>query len=238
MCGRFTQSYTWRELVELYRLTQPARNLRPRYNIAPTTTIDVLRLAEAGPELVPMRWGLIPSWWKKTLKELPSTFNARAETVATKPMFRTAFRRTRCIVPASGYYEWHAAEGGKQPYFISAADGTVLSIAGLWDGWRDPQTSETIFSCTLIVTAANDFTRSIHERMPVLLGRQDHDAWLSGQAGVELLRPAPNDLPRMWPVSKRVNVSGRGDDDAGLIEAVEDEAANAPKRGGELDPKA
>jgi putative SOS response-associated peptidase YedK len=108
MCGRFTQSYTWRELVELYRLTQPARNLRPRYNVAPTTAIDVVRLGETGPELVPMRWGLIPGWWKKTAKEGPSTFNARAETVAEKPMFRSAFRRTRCIVPASGYYEWRA----------------------------------------------------------------------------------------------------------------------------------
>jgi putative SOS response-associated peptidase YedK len=87
MCGRFTQSYTWRELVELYRLTLPARNLRPRYNIAPTTAIDVVKPGGAGPELVPMRWGLIPGWWKKTAKEVPSTFNARAETVAGKPMF-------------------------------------------------------------------------------------------------------------------------------------------------------
>jgi putative SOS response-associated peptidase YedK len=95
MRGRFTQSYMWRELVELYRLTQPTRSLRPRYNIAPTTTIGVVRLAETGPELVPMRWGLIPSWWKKTAKEVPSTFNARAETLAEKPMFRSAFKRTR-----------------------------------------------------------------------------------------------------------------------------------------------
>src|SRR5271169_228338 len=120
MCGRFTQSYTWRELVELYRLTQPARNLRPRYNIAPTTAIDVVRLMDTGPELIQMRWGLIPGWWKKTAKEVPSTFNARAETAAEKPMFRSTFKRTRCIVPASGYYEWRAIEGGKQPYFISA----------------------------------------------------------------------------------------------------------------------
>ena len=223
MCGRFAQSYTWRELVELYRLTQPARNLQPRYNIAPTTTIDVVRLAETGTELVPMRWGLIPGWWKKTVKEVPSTFNARAETVAQKPMFRSAFKRTRCIVPASGYYEWHAAESGKQPYFISAVDGAVLSIAGLWDQWKDPETGETISSATLIITAANNFTRRIHDHMPVLLGQSDLDAWLSGKAGVELLRPAPNDLLRMWPVSKRVNVSGRGDDDPGLIEPVEDE---------------
>jgi len=129
-----------------------------------------------------------------------------------------------CIVPASGYYEWRPAEGGKQPYFISAADGAVLSIAGLWNEWRDPETRESVLSCTLIVTSANDFTRPIHDRMPVLLGRQDHDAWLTGKAGVELLRPAPNDLLRMWPVSKRVNVSGRGDDDPSLIECVGDVA--------------
>ena len=196
MCGRFTQSYTWRELVELYRLTQPARNLRPRYNIGPTTTIDVVRLAESGPELVPMRWGLIPGWWKKTAKEVPSTFNARAETVAEKPMFRSAFKRTHCIVPASCYYEWRTIEKIKQPYFISATDGEVLSIAGLWDQWKEPETGEVILSATLIVAAANDFTRSIHDRMPVLLGQQDHEAWLTGKAGVELLRPAPNDLLR------------------------------------------
>jgi len=221
MCGRFTQNYTWRELVELYRLTQPARNLRPRYNIAPTTTIDVVRLAETGPELVPMRWGLIPGWWEKTAKEVPSTFNARAETVAEKPMFRSAFKRTRCIVPASGYYEWRAAEGGKQPYFISAARGEVLSIAGLWDQWKDPETGEPVLSATLIVTSANDFTRPIHDRVPVLLGQRDHEAWLTGKAGVELLRPAPNDLLRMWPVSKRVNKTGVGDDDPSLIEPFE-----------------
>src|SRR5450830_734584 len=102
MCGRFTQAYTWRELYELYRLTCPPVNTQPRYNIAPTTMIDVVVPHEAGRDLVSMRWGLIPSWWKKTAKEVPSTFNARAETVATKPMFRAAFKRGRCLIPASG----------------------------------------------------------------------------------------------------------------------------------------
>jgi putative SOS response-associated peptidase YedK len=114
-----------------------------------------------------MRWSLIPGWWKKTAKEVPATFNARAETVAQKPMFRSA---NRCIVPASGYYEWRAVDGGKQPYFISAADGAVLSIAGLWDQWENPETSEPVLSCTLIVTAANDFARPIH-------GRSCSDVW-------------------------------------------------------------
>jgi putative SOS response-associated peptidase YedK len=224
MCGGFTQSYTWHELAELYRLTQPALNLRPRYNIAPTTAIDVLRLvAETGSELVSLRLGLIPSWWKKTAKEVPSTFNARAEMVAEKPMFRSAFKRTHCIVPVSGYYEWRAADGGKQPYFISAADGAMLSIAGLWDQWKDPLIGKAIASATLIVTAANDFTQPIHDRMPVLLDHQDLDAWLTGKARTELLRPASNNLLRMWPVSTRVNASGLGDDDPSLIEPAGDE---------------
>jgi putative SOS response-associated peptidase YedK len=138
-----------------------------------------------------------------------------------KPMFRSAFKRTRSIVPASGYYEWRAMEGGKQPYFVNAANGAVLSIAGLWDQWKEPESGEMILSATLIVTAANDFTRPIHDRMPVPLCQRDIDSWLSGKAGVELLPPAPNDHSRMWPVSKRVNVSGRGDDDPSLIESIE-----------------
>ena len=94
-------------------------------------------------------WGLIPSWWKKTAKEAPSTFNARAETVATKPMFRAAFTRSRCLIPASGYYEWKATPTGKQPYYISAHDASVLSFAGLWDEWRDIETGEAVKSCTI-----------------------------------------------------------------------------------------
>jgi putative SOS response-associated peptidase YedK len=104
-------------LVELYQLTAPARNLRPCYNIAPTTSIDVLRLADSIPELLSMRWGLIPSWWKQTAKEVPSTFNAQAETVVEKPMFCSAFKRTRCIVPASGYYEWQTIGKGQAALF-------------------------------------------------------------------------------------------------------------------------
>jgi putative SOS response-associated peptidase YedK len=208
----------------LLHLTFVARNLQPRYNIAPTTTIDVIRSGDAGLKLVSMRWGLIPWWWKKTAKEVPSTFNARAKTVAEKPMFRSAFKRTRCIVPASGYYEWRPAAGGKQPYFISSADGTVLSIAGLCDEWKNPETSETVFSCTVIVTAANDFTRRIHDRMHVLLSDHDYETWLTCKAGIELLRPTPNDLLRVWAVSKRVNMAGQGDDDPSLIEPLEGEA--------------
>lgn len=118
MCGRFTNRLTWREIVALYRLNvpiTPERNLPARYNICPTQTIDAVIERAGERELVPMRWGLVPAWWKKSAKEVPSTFNARAETVATKPMFRAAFKRNRCLVPASGYYEWLATPTGKQP---------------------------------------------------------------------------------------------------------------------------
>ena len=221
ICGRFTQHYTWREIHDLYDLMGAARNLQARCNIAPTTTIDVVMSTAEGSTLVPMRWGLIPPWWKKPMKEVPPTFNARAETVAEKPMFRSAFRRNRCIVPASGYYEWKAAAGRKQPYFISAADGGVLSVAGLWDRWNNPETGEPVTSCTIIVTNANALTRVIHNRMPVLLDRSDFEPWLSsGAAGTELLKPAGEDRLRMWPVSKRVNKIGSGDDDPTLIDEV------------------
>ena len=155
------------------------------------------------------------------VKQLPPTFNARAESVADKPMFRDPFRRHRCIIPASGYYEWIARPDGKQPYFMSAADGGVLSFAGLWDRWKNPETGELAPSCTIIVTGANELTRPIHDRMPVLLDKADFEPWLNGAAGAELLRPAAEDRLRMWPVSRRVNKTGSGDDDPTLI----DEAA-------------
>ena len=111
MCGRFTQNYTWAEVHAFLNLFGAPRNLRPRYNIAPTTSVDVVRQGEHGRELVSMRWGLAPFFWKKNLKELPATFNARAETVAEKPMFRAAFQKRRCIIPASGFFEWTGLAG-------------------------------------------------------------------------------------------------------------------------------
>jgi putative SOS response-associated peptidase YedK len=236
MCGRFTQRYTWRDIQALYGLLGAARNLQAHYNLAPTDTVDAIVPGDSASRIVPMRWGLVPSWWKKTLKEVPATFNARAETVAEKPMFRDAFRRHRCIIPASGYYEWSKTQGGgqpgKQPYFISAADGGVLSFAGLWDTWRNPVTGEPLASCTIIVTAANAFTRAIHDRMPVILRPADFAAWLGGAAGTGLLQPAAEDRLRMWPVSRRVNRAGSGDDDPALLDEVA--VAEEPEAGGLL----
>jgi putative SOS response-associated peptidase YedK len=221
MCGRFTQRYTWDEIEELYDLMGAARNLQAHYNIAPTDAVDVVTPAhDGGNRLASMRWGLIPSWWKKTIKEVPASFNARAETVAEKPMFRDAFRRHRCIIPASGYYEWLKVPDGRQPYYFSSADGGVLSIAGLWDRWSNPQTGEPVISCTMVITNANAFVRSIHDRMPVLLEPADFGTWLAGAGGIELLRPAADNTLRMWPVSRRVNRTGSGDDDPTLPDEV------------------
>src|SRR2546428_1144167 len=143
MCGRFTYRLTWPEIVKLYRLAldTPARNTQPRYNVCPTTTIDTVIERDGARALVPMRWGLVPSWWSKPIKEMRvATFNARAETVADKPMFRDAFRRSRCLIPASGYYEWQDTPAGKQPDYFTRRDGQPVTIAGLWIyGWaRDP----------------------------------------------------------------------------------------------------
>ena len=221
MCGRFTQRYSWSEIQDLYDLAGAARNLQPHYNIAQTDPVEVVRPAAVGTaELVSMRWGLIPWWWKKTLKEMPASFNARAETVADRPMFRDAFQRHRCIIPASGYYEWLKRPDGRQPYFISAADGGVLSFAGLWDRWKNPETGEPAISCTIIVTDANALTRPIHDRMPVVLDKADIGPWLSGEGGTELLKPAAEDRLRMCSVSRRVNKTGTGDDDATLLDEV------------------
>jgi putative SOS response-associated peptidase YedK len=234
MCGRFTRRYTWREIQDLYGLMGAARNLQPHYNIAPTDPVDAVISGDGGGGLVSMRWGLVPSWWKKSLKDVPATFNARAETVADKPMFRDAFRRHRCIIPASGYYEWYQTQGskpaGRQPWYISAADGGVLSFAGLWDRWIDPQTGEALMSCTIVVTAANAFTRPIHDRMPVLLEPDDVPAWLNGAGGTGLLRPAAENRLRMWPVSRRANRAGSGDDDPTLVDEVEAAAEPEPGR--------
>jgi putative SOS response-associated peptidase YedK len=227
MCGRFTQAYSWQEVRAFLDLKGPARNLRPRYNIAPTTMIDVAMPCVGGPSLVPMRWGLIPSWWKKPLNELPPTFNARAETVAEKPMFRSAFKSRRCIIPASGFYEWTGSKGAKTPHYFSSPSGEPLAFAGLWESWREPESGETILSATIIVSAANEWMKRYHDRAPVMLEKKDFDLWLSGDPRLasgsgnpaSLLRPAREDSMREWVVSSRVNRSGVGDDDPTLIEA-------------------
>jgi putative SOS response-associated peptidase YedK len=229
MCGRFTQHYTWSEVhafLSVFGDLGTPRNLQPRYNIAPTTFIDVVttrvRNREiVGREMVPMRWGLIPAWWKKPRKDVPATFNARAETVTEKPMFRGAFKYRRCIIPASGFYEWTGGKGDRQPHLFTAADGSpVLAFAGLWDSWIDPDNFDEVISATIIVSGASEWMTPYHDRMPVLLESQDFDAWLSGALGADALKPASKSALQEWPVSRRLNKAGEGDDDMAIISPV------------------
>src|SRR5262245_25845000 len=155
-----------------------------------------------------------------------ATFNARAETVETKPVFRDAFKRSRCLIPMSGYYEWRNTPSGKQPWYFTASDGSpLLTAAGLWDEWNDRATGERLKSCTMIITEPNSFAAEIHDRMPAFLTEQQYAPWLSGTPRSEFLKPAPEDYLRRWPVSKRVNSSKADADDATLIERIELAAA-------------
>ena len=206
MCGRFSQFYTWQELQELYDLSVPAiPNLEPRYNISPTDPVDVVLAGEDGHHrFEKMRWWLVPWWWTKTLKDVPPAFNARAETAAAKPMFRDAFQRHRCLIPASGFYEWTGPKEARQPWFFSARDGKPLTFAGLYDRWKDPVSGETVRSCTILITEANHFMRPIHDRMPVILPREEWNAWLADPRS-DLLKPAHEGVLVAWKVSPRMN---------------------------------
>jgi putative SOS response-associated peptidase YedK len=222
MCGRFTREYTWEQIHAMYSLIPgaPTSNFQPRYNICPTTTIDAIVPAFDHRQVVPMRWGLIPNWWSKSLKEMKlATFNARAETVGEKAVFRDAFKRRRCLIPVSGYYEWQDTPEGKQPHYFSRQDGQVMTIAGLYDTWVYKGSDDAIKSCAMVITAPNDIVAEVHDRMPVVLEEKDFETWLTGNGDEvrALMRPAPNGALRRWPVSKRVNSSRADDADATLI---------------------
>lgn len=152
----------------------PIPNFQPRYNICPTTIIDAIVPEFDRRRLVPMRWGLIPAWWNKPLNEMKvATFNARAESVAEKPVFRAAFKESRCLIPASGYYEWQNTPSGKQPFYFTRRDGTPMTIAGLYAEWKDRARDESLKSCAMVITEANGLVAEIHDRMPVILKEKD-----------------------------------------------------------------
>jgi putative SOS response-associated peptidase YedK len=179
MSERFAQHFTWPEIRDRYGLVGVARTLRPRYDIKPTDTIHAVAAPwGTGNTLISMRWGLIPSWWTKAATDVPATFNVHARRV-TEPFFWSAFKRNRCIIPASGYFEWKTIADGKRPYYISAADGSVLSIAGVSDSWNNVETGEIVSSCSMIITSANAFTRAVHNRMPAFLDKKDFEPGLA-----------------------------------------------------------
>jgi putative SOS response-associated peptidase YedK len=231
MCGRFSSELTWSDIAKLYGLMNegpPHWNFPPNYNVCPTQPVATIVQQQGRRAFELMRWGIIPWFHKKPIKEWKSaTFNARAETIEKLPTFRNIWKRNRCLIPVSGYYEWHYDEPQNkkkkpQPYYFTARDNSpILTIAGIWERWHDPeQGDKELHSCAMVITEPNTLVREVHDRMPVLLRPDQFDAWLDGSAGKEMLVPAAEDTLKKVPVSQRVNSSRAPGDDATLIEPV------------------
>jgi putative SOS response-associated peptidase YedK len=212
MCGRFTLRTPLGLLVEQF-LAEPAPQLQLalRYNIAPTQSVPVVRICDGRRQLTSMHWGLIPSWAKDP-KIAAGTINARADTVGTKPAFRTALKKRRCLVIADGFYEWQKQGKVKQPFLYEIEGGRPFAFAGLWESWRGPdhQSDTSLESCTILTTEANELARKIHDRMPVILSENDYAAWLdpenaNGESLAYLLEPFPADRMTVRPVNRFVN---------------------------------
>ena len=209
MCGRFGQTASSAELAAAFEASwQCVEPELPRYNVAPTQDVPVLLSAGGRRVLDVFRWGLIPSW-AKDAKIGNKMINARAETVVEKPAYRSAFQRRRCLVPASGFYEWKKTPGGKVPHWIHPADGALLTFAGVWEAWRPAKDAEPVLSFTILTTTPSADVAEVHDRMPVVVAREHRDAWLGAETPaadlLALLRPAPDGLLRMHAVSTVVN---------------------------------
>lgn len=211
MCGRYTLRVAPGELAELFAVIN-AFDWSPRYNIAPTQTVAAVRTSrdESGRELALLKWGLIPSW-AKDAKIGSSLINARAETVATKPSFRSAFRKKRCLIAVDGFYEWQAIAGqkAKQPFLISVKNVPAFAFAGLAEHWVSPE-GAPVDTCAIITTTANSLMQSIHDRMPVILDPADYDMWLDParqdpEELLPLLKQFPAGRMQAVPVSTLVN---------------------------------
>jgi len=215
MCGRYASFLPPDLIARLFGTKNPLPNLKPTWNMAPTMDAPVVRRhPDSGDRhLDLLTWGFVPAF-TKVLKEARRPANARAETVATSGMFRTAFARRRCIVPAAAFYEWHTEASGKIPYAIARADGDPLAFAGIWEGWRSPE-GDILRTFAILTTAANAQMSVLHNRMPVILETSDWAAWLGETEAdpVTLLRPSAEGVLRLWPVDKRVgNVRNDGPD--------------------------
>lgn len=220
--GCFTQHYSWKEIKDLYELTarKPALAMRPRFKICPASMIDTVRPVDGKRVFEPMRWGLVPNWWQLGIEPTnPAAFNTHVDTVATISFFRCSFQRRHCLIPASGYYQWQDTPDGRQPYYFTRRDGCVMTIAGLWDEWRHPDTQQLTRSCTMMIGASNKFAE-VRGQMPVILEPGQFAAWLSAEAGLKVPQPAGEALLCKHPVSRRLNRSRASDTDATLIEKV------------------
>ncbi len=219
MCGRFTLRVSSEQIADLFSVEQMPP-VAPRYNIAPTQPVLVIRdsYGGSGREATFLNWGLIP-FWAKDPSIGSRMINARSETAAEKPSFRAAFKYRRCIIPADGFYEWQKMAGGKQPQLIGLKDGGLFGLAGLWERWE--QDGSAIESCTILTTEPNDLLAPIHNRMPVILHPDDYDEWLDRTVQkadplLHLMRSFPGDEMAYTPVSTLVN-NARNEDPACVV---------------------
>jgi putative SOS response-associated peptidase YedK len=241
MCGRFVSASTPDQIAAYFDAQPPETELKPSYNVAPTTDIyAVVEGADGSRRVEVFHWGLIPVW-AKDIKIGQKMINARAETVATKGAFKGDFKRHRCIIPMDGFYEWQVLPDrkSKQPHFVHRVDGEPLAVAGLWSTWKDRSTGPDapprpgvgpdgwLHSCTVVTTSANDTMSAIHDRMPVILPASAWSSWLDPtnddiDALGRLLVPAPNELLTLHPVSTDVNKVTN--DEPGLIDQTDPDA--------------
>jgi len=220
MCGRFALHAHPQVIALQFGLALPPE-APARYNIAPTLPVLVVRAAAAAREAARVRWGLIPRWAKDAAIGAKLN-NARAETVAEKPSFRDAFRRRRCLIPASGFYEWKREGALKQPYYVHPAQGELLAFAGLWESWAGPE--GVVETCAIVTTDANAAMQPIHDRMPVIVAPADYARWLDCSAthGVsDLLKPCDPETIAIRRVSRAVN--NARNENAALIEPDRDQ---------------
>ena len=210
MCGRYRLSRRKQIIEAHFDTVSGEEDWSPRYNIAPTHSVPVIRQNPKQPirELAMMRWGLIPSW-AQDLSGSAKMINARSETAAAKPAFRDALKSRRCLIPADGFYEWLRSGKMKQPYCFEVNEGKLFAFAGLWDRWKDPG-GIWLKSCSILTTTANAVTSSIHDRMPVILDPDSYDLWLDPgmtnvDAASDLLKPYDARAMRGFPVSTRIN---------------------------------
>lgn len=227
MCGRYNLISDARALIDHFEIEQsliePA-GWQPCFNIAPGQSIPIVRNTGKGRELLLARWGLVPKWSRESTVKY-STINARAETVAEKPAYRQAYRRQRCLIPATGFYEWARNGEQKTPYHICKPDGSLFALAGIWDHWQGD--GEAFDSCSIIVTGANRQMHRIHDRMPVILDETYYKVWMNPAAAHDaqlkaLLVPYTGEL-RLYPVSRAVN--SPKNNDARCIEEAEPDAS-------------
>jgi putative SOS response-associated peptidase YedK len=228
MCGRVIQARAPHEYLLVGGLDVgggPLSNYPRRWNGAPSQEFQVIRQNHATGQrsLDLLKWGLIP-YWVSDPKGGRKPINAKAETVATVPTFREAYRKRRCILPVDGFFEWRATKGGKQPYAIAMKDGAPFGIAGLWENWKDPKSGEWIRTFAVITVPANELVAEIHDRMPAILKPESYERWLGDEPDPrDLLVSFPSAPMRMWPISRRVNKPEN--DDPSLLDEVAEDAA-------------